>query len=1138
MADTTNIGNIEFDLNLDTKGLQRGAKKAESIMSRLDQHFHRLASLNEASDLFQRTGKAVFDFGRQFIDAAAQIERFRAGLTSVTGSAAEADRQLKRLREVAKLPGLGFPEAVEGSTNLQAAGFSAGQAEESLRAFGNALASVGKGKAELDGVILALSQMAAKGKLSAEEINQIAERVPQIRQVMKDAFGTAIPKDIEAMGISIDDFVSGVNKSLLKIPPVAQTASNAFENFGDTLNQLRTTIGNMALPAVTRQTGAWSDRISQLNEMLMPANERLEAMGSRISTMTTNFKAQNTETETLITRYGEIQTALADANIDTEESERLHGELLEVVKSLKEQLPGLVGLWGDEGGSIEEANGALARRLELQKRLVRDQFTAELKKSARAFKMQSLSIGRAEERIDAYRKAINTFSQQLGGKKLAGFTFEDFEEDPKARRRFEEALERWKGDTTLASQTLKELRKGQKLGLTVGDLLGGNIQEEEGKIQATRDSMAQLSLALENLIRVSGDVEVGRFERLISTFDEAKTDSQLAGWNRELETLATNLGLNKKVLADFIRLASELPEPKAPVVKPKGKSEAELALEAKDRAAKQKKADEDATKAREEAKARQMQGEADRRAEQEMLRKLAVKLEKEIEAEKVEEAKKTQAELEKLKAKQERDAKREAKAADEAREAYNKYWKDKRVAMQAEIELSNALQLARNKTHEEGIASKQIDFRESEAEISAMERRQKEADDRIAANARKGREAEAHFEQESLRDGQRAFEEAAQRRHDQMLGWIYDISQVSDAFADLGASLGVGSELQQNLNDISEAMHGFARLASGDMVGGFITIGNVVFDMLGGFKKLKLDEIKKQAFSLWDMISTGMMESPFSEIREEAEGLTKALKELSQGRILGFDEEKVDPKILAQHLESYIKEFDGLEQEFTNRQEQIRGQAQGLGEAVLDGIRAGFSGVNLAGTEEAIVTSIDKMLLDSILQASLMNEQIQPSMDKLAVKTVQAFRDGFLTQAEAEGLSSLRDDIARSSKYALEQARGQANALGIDAEKIFPSKAGPEEDRKTPGLSVAIRNITTRQADTLTRVLRGQMSLLSQVAGNTLRSAMALETYLPSVSNTLEQNQGRPAAEQVTSFNRQSNLIDSYFQQQAAMGGA
>ena len=653
MADTTNLGNIEFDLNLDTKGLQRGAKKAESVMSRLDRTFQQLGNINQAGEMITRTGKALFNFGRQFIDSAAQIERFRVGLTSVTGSAAEADRQLKRLREVAKLPGLGFPEAVEGSTNLQAAGFSAGQAEESLRAFGNALASVGKGKAELDGVILALSQMAAKGKLSAEEINQIAERVPQIRQVMKDAFGTAIPKDIEAMGITVDDFVSGVNKSLLTIPPVAQTASNAFENFGDTLNQLKTTIGNMALPEVTRLTTDWTDKISQLNEMLMPANERLEAVGNRIEAMTTSFKAQNTETETLITRYGEIQTALADANLDTEEAERLHDELLKVVKSLKEQLPGLIGLWGDEGGSIEGANAALARRLELQKRLVRNEFSKELKKSTRALRMQALEITRSEEKIDAYQKTIKAFKAAKPGEGgvalLGGLTFAQLEKSVDAMALFKAQMDAGQTSAQRSTLALRELRKDENKGKTVGDFLSGMIGSEEADIKAAKDSLAGLSMQLENLIRVSGDADAASFEQLISTFGDLQNERQAEAWNLQLGILAKNLNLSKDVLTDFIRLAkdaSQLPAVTPPPAPTKGGlSEAEQALKAK-------KAIEDATKAREEAKARQMQGEADLRAQQEMLRKLDVKLAKEVEEERVAEAEKTAAEIKRIKKEQ------------------------------------------------------------------------------------------------------------------------------------------------------------------------------------------------------------------------------------------------------------------------------------------------------------------------------------------------------------------------------------------------------------------------------------------------------------------------------------------------------
>src|SRR5215213_7248360 len=112
------------------------------------------------------------------VRSATQMDSLKRGLTAVAGSSAEAERQLVRLDEIAKLPGLGRVEAIQASIQLQAAGLSAKMAEKSLLAFGNALATVGKGKAELDGVTLALTQITAKGKVTAEEINQIAERVP------------------------------------------------------------------------------------------------------------------------------------------------------------------------------------------------------------------------------------------------------------------------------------------------------------------------------------------------------------------------------------------------------------------------------------------------------------------------------------------------------------------------------------------------------------------------------------------------------------------------------------------------------------------------------------------------------------------------------------------------------------------------------------------------------------------------------------------------------------------------------------------------------------------------------------------------------------------------------------------------
>jgi tape measure domain-containing protein len=170
------------------------------------------AGTGEAAATFTRLGAAIAAAGvaQKAFQAAVDYDSLVRGLSTVATAADPVTAQLARLREVAKAPGLGFKEAIQGSIRLQAAGLSARLAERSLSAFGNAIASVGGGKAELDGVTLALSQIASKGKLSAEEINQLAERVPQIRQAMNRAFGTTDTQAIEKMGLTAEDAIGRI----------------------------------------------------------------------------------------------------------------------------------------------------------------------------------------------------------------------------------------------------------------------------------------------------------------------------------------------------------------------------------------------------------------------------------------------------------------------------------------------------------------------------------------------------------------------------------------------------------------------------------------------------------------------------------------------------------------------------------------------------------------------------------------------------------------------------------------------------------------------------------------------------------------------------------------------------------------
>jgi tape measure domain-containing protein len=227
----------------------------------------RISVIGEAAAVraLQRVGSSARSVGeaiRTAADATRLLEAAQASFATVTGvqaamaydsqvrglaayakNAQELQAQLGRLQEIAKLPGLGLTEVRAGVLQLEAAGLNAQTAERALMAFGNALALVGKGKSELDGVILALGQIASKGSISAEEINQIAERVPQIRQVLVSAFGTASTEAIQKMGISADEAIKRIISGLERLPKATSSALTTFENLQDALEQAFLPIG-------------------------------------------------------------------------------------------------------------------------------------------------------------------------------------------------------------------------------------------------------------------------------------------------------------------------------------------------------------------------------------------------------------------------------------------------------------------------------------------------------------------------------------------------------------------------------------------------------------------------------------------------------------------------------------------------------------------------------------------------------------------------------------------------------------------------------------------------------------------------------------------------------------------------------
>jgi len=200
--------------------------------------------------------------GTTAISALAKVDKLRKGLLGMMGDADRAAAEFQNLQKLAKQPGLDLQSTIKGSIRLQAIGYEAGKARNTLKTLANAVALVGGSGEDLGGVALAITQIISKGKVQAEEINQIAERLPQVRKAMQDAFGSADTEVLQKMGMEAEDFVDGVVKELAKLPPAQASVSDQLTNMKDTFMLLAANIGSKVFPIFNKLMGIVSNVIN------------------------------------------------------------------------------------------------------------------------------------------------------------------------------------------------------------------------------------------------------------------------------------------------------------------------------------------------------------------------------------------------------------------------------------------------------------------------------------------------------------------------------------------------------------------------------------------------------------------------------------------------------------------------------------------------------------------------------------------------------------------------------------------------------------------------------------------------------------------------------------------------------------
>ena len=315
---------FKVSIGADIAGLNSGLNSAEN---RISYFVSKVNKIGELGDVFQNIGAKltagltlpIVGLGAAAVKSYGEIEALMKGLNAVMGSAAAAGNEFEKLKEVAKLPGLGLEEAVRGSVSLQSAGFSADQARESLLAFGNALATVGKGKNELNFVILALTQLQNKSSGFGQDLRQLTEQLPQLRGALTDAFGTADSEAIAKLGVTGAEVVQRITKEFAKLPPVTGGIKNAFENLSDSSSIALSKLGQIIdknlnitglLEKVSNGISSLVDWFSELSPSVQTGILAFAGLAAALGPVLLAIGAFMSALPTILTGVGAISTAL------------------------------------------------------------------------------------------------------------------------------------------------------------------------------------------------------------------------------------------------------------------------------------------------------------------------------------------------------------------------------------------------------------------------------------------------------------------------------------------------------------------------------------------------------------------------------------------------------------------------------------------------------------------------------------------------------------------------------------------------------------------------------------------------------------------------------------------------------------
>lgn len=176
----------------------------------------------------------------------ASMEQSTVAFTNLLGSQDKAKSMLDELYGIAAKTPFEFPQLVQSTQRLLGFGMAAKDVVPTMTAVGDAVAAAGGSGEQIDRVTTALGQMQAKGKVSSEELNQLAESGVPALKILQDELhmtGGELSSALQAGAVTaekgIPALVKGINK---RYEGMAAAQSKTFSGMLSTLKDNATQI--------------------------------------------------------------------------------------------------------------------------------------------------------------------------------------------------------------------------------------------------------------------------------------------------------------------------------------------------------------------------------------------------------------------------------------------------------------------------------------------------------------------------------------------------------------------------------------------------------------------------------------------------------------------------------------------------------------------------------------------------------------------------------------------------------------------------------------------------------------------------------------------------------------------------------